>query len=213
MIGYLKGSVVYSSDQDLILMTNGGVGYQVFYSKVLPLGIDYEIYVKHIKKENSEDLYGFTSFGEKKMFELLIGVKGIGPKSAYNLVSRLGLKSLIRAISFKEKKVLTSVPGIGPRAGAQILLDLTEKVASLKKSFPLSGPDDCSTEDNLSSKSNSKVSTEELFSSGDILDDAIKACEELGFSRGDVVPIVHHAMLDSKVKNVGDIVRLVLKEL
>ena len=130
MIGYLRGSVVYSSDQDLILMTNSGVGYQVFYSKVLPLGIDCEIYVKHIKKENSEDLYGFSSFGEKKMFELLIGVKGIGPKSAYSLVSRLGLKSLIRAISFKEKKVLTSVPGIGPRAGAQILLDLTEKVTN-----------------------------------------------------------------------------------
>ena len=115
-------------------MTNGGVGYQVFYSKVLPHGIDCEIYVKHIKKENSEDLYGFSSFGEKKMFELLVGVKGIGPKSAYSLVSRLGLKNLIRAISFKEKKVLTSVPGIGPRAGAQILLDLTEKVVSLKNS-------------------------------------------------------------------------------
>ncbi len=213
MIGYLKGSVVYSSDQDLILMTNGGVGYQVFYSKVLPLGIDCEIYVKHIKKENSEDLYGFSSFGEKKMFELLIGVKGIGPKSAYNLVSRLGLKNLIRAISFKEKKVLTSVPGIGPRAGAQILLDLTEKVVSLKKAFTLSGSDDCSTPNNLSSGSNFKASTEELFSRGDILDDAIKACEELGFSRGDVVPIAHSVMSDSKVKNVGDIVRQVLKEL
>jgi len=213
VIGYLKGSVVYSSDQDLILMTNGGVGYQVFYSKVLPLGIDCEIYVKHIKKENSEDLYGFSSFGEKKMFELLIGVKGIGPKSAYNLVSRLGLKNLIRAISFKEKKVLTSVPGIGPRAGAQILLDLTEKVVSLKKAFTLSGSDDCSTPNNLSSGSNFKASTEELFSRGDILDDAIKACEELGFSRGDVVPIAHSVMSDSKVKNVGDIVRQVLKEL
>ena len=213
MIGYLKGSVVYSSDQDLILMTNGGVGYQVFYSKVLPLGIDCEIYVKHIKKENSEDLYGFSNFGEKKMFELLIGVKGIGPKSAYNLVSCLGLKNLIRAISFKEKKVLTSVPGIGPRAGAQILLDLTEKVVSLKKALMQSGSGDCSTPDSLGSESNSKISTGELFSSGDILDDAIKACEELGFSRDDVIPIAHGVFRGSKVKNVGDIVRQVLKEL
>ena len=213
MIGYLKGTVVCSSDKDLILMTNSGVGYQVFYSKVLPLGADCEIYVKHIKKENNEDLYGFSRLGEKKAFELLIGVKGIGPKSAYNLVSRLGLENLLSAILLKEQKILTSVPGIGPRAGAQILLDLTEKVANLKKSFMSSGPDGYSTQKSLNSGPFSNVSAEEDLGNNDILDDAVKACEELGFSKVDIVPIVHRAIQRHQTAGVGELVRLVLKEL
>ncbi len=192
MIGYLKGVILYSNEQEVLLMTASGIGYQVFYSKVLPEGKECELFIKHIKKETSEDLYGFSKFGEKKIFELLISVKGIGPKSAYALSSKLGLDGLVNAISLKDKKALTSVSGIGPKAGAQILLDLTEKVQKLRSELLLLGECEVGL---IKEKQTQKISEGDnmrlplLFSEREnlgeegLLTDAIEACEELGFSK------------------------------
>ena len=62
-----------------------------------------------------KDLYGFLTFIEKRVFELLLGVKGIGPKSAFSLVNQVGVEKLANAILFQEKKVLTSVAGVSPK--------------------------------------------------------------------------------------------------
>ena len=102
MIGYLIGKVVESFEEELILVTSSGVGYQVFFSNRTVCGDQIEVFIKHIKRENSEDLYGFLSFVEKRVFELLLGVKGIGPKSAFNLVNQVGIEKLANAILFQE---------------------------------------------------------------------------------------------------------------
>ncbi len=132
MIGYLIGKVVQSFEEEIIMVTESGVGYQVFFSKRVVCGDHIEVFIKHIKRENSEDLYGFLSFVEKRVFELLLGVKGIGPKSAFNLVNQVGIKRLVDYIVLHDKKALTSVAGVGPKAGAQILLDLGPKIEKMK---------------------------------------------------------------------------------
>ena len=220
MIGYLKGVILYSNEQEVLLMTASGIGYQVFYSKVLPEGKECELFIKHIKKETSDDLYGFSKFGEKRIFELLISVKGIGPKSAYALSSKLGLNGLVNAISLKDKKSLTSVSGIGPKAGAQILLDLTDKVQKLRSEL-LFG--ECET-GTIKEKQAQKIpggdnmrlpllfSERENLGEVSLLNDAIEACEELGFSKIDVIPIAQRVMKNNSVQGVEGLVRLVLKE-
>jgi Holliday junction resolvasome RuvABC DNA-binding subunit len=130
------------------------------------------------------------------------------------------LDGLVNAISLKDKKALTSVSGIGPKAGAQILLDLTDKVQKLRSEL-LFGEREAGL---IKEKQTPKISEEDnmrlplLFSEREnlgeesLLNDAIEACEELGFSKIDVIPIAQRVMRSNSVQGVEGLVRLVLKE-
>ena len=83
MIGFLTGEVLFSDGNESIIQTTSGVGYQVFYNKVLVEGTSAAIYIAHIIKEDSETLFGFSSLRAKKLFEMLLTVKGIGPTSQH----------------------------------------------------------------------------------------------------------------------------------
>ena len=214
MIGYLIGKVIQSFEEELILVTKSGVGYQVFFPKRVICGDQVEIFIKHIKSENSEDLYGFLSFVEKRVFELLLGVKGIGPKSAFNLVNIVGIKRLLNAILFEDKKVLTSVAGIGPKAGAQILLDLGPKVEKMKTILRESDENESSLEC-LSDEGNQVglfATDNEKALKESFVDEAIKACEELGFQRSEVMLKTQEVLRVNSVNSSGDLVKLILRE-
>ena len=214
MIGYLIGKVVESFEEELILVTSSGVGYQVFFSNRAVCGDQIEVFIKHIKRENSEDLYGFLSFVEKRVFELLLGVKGIGPKSAFNLVNQVGIEKVANAILFQEKKILTSVAGIGPKAAAQILLDLGPKIEKIKSLLLEKEDKNVGFESLIGEEQQEK-----LFGQGagvslkvNFLDEAIKACEELGFQRSEVIEITKEVLQNNNVTSSGDLVKLVLRE-
>ncbi|TNE97551.1 MAG: Holliday junction branch migration protein RuvA, partial [Deltaproteobacteria bacterium] len=98
MIGFLSGTVVFSDGQDLILNTASGVGYQIFCQQVLAEGSRATLYISHVIKEASQELYGFSNLREKKLFELLTTVKGVGPKSAYSMLANLGGENIITAV-------------------------------------------------------------------------------------------------------------------
>ena len=101
MIGYLTGTVVYSDSNKSIVLTAQGVGYEVSTSTQLVPNRDVSLYVSHIIREQSQDLYGFESIEDKKFFEMLLDVNGIGPKSAFSLVSHLGVEQILSAITFE----------------------------------------------------------------------------------------------------------------
>ena len=214
MIGYLVGRVVQSFEDELILVTSSGVGYQVFFSKRVACGDEIEVFIRHIKRENSEDLYGFFSFGEKRVFDLLLGVKGIGPKSAFNLVNQVGVNKLANAILFQEKKVLTSVPGVGPKAGAQILLDLGPKIEKIKSLLFDQEHKLVGFKPQINEGEQEKLFSENngAFVKVNLLDEAVTACEELGFQRAEVIEISQEILKNNKITSSGDLVKLVLKE-
>ncbi|MDC1175713.1 Holliday junction ATP-dependent DNA helicase RuvA, partial [Bacteriovoracaceae bacterium] len=136
MIGHLKGEVLFSDGIETLIQTPMGVGYQVYLNEVLTEGAEASVYISHVIKEASEELYGFKNLREKKLFEILISVKGVGPKSAYILLNALGVEQIVSAIQFDNKKALTAAPGIGPKAAAQILLDLSSKIEKIKMYSP-----------------------------------------------------------------------------
>src|SRR6476661_8807979 len=119
MIGFLCGEVLFSDGNESVIQTTSGIGYQVFYNKVLVEGSEAAIYIAHIIKEDSETLYGFHSLRAKKLFEMLLTVKGIGPKSAYTLIANLGVNEIITAVTLEAKGTLTKVPGLGTKGAAQ----------------------------------------------------------------------------------------------
>ena len=131
MLGFITGSVLFSDGKEAIIQSRSGVGYQLHCYSILPEGGKSSMFISHIVRETSEELYSFKSLREKKLFELLITVKGVGPRSAYSVLAQLGDSLLISAIKSEDKTILKSISGVGEKAASQMILDLKKKVESV----------------------------------------------------------------------------------
>lgn len=129
MISFLKG-LVESISYDYIEVDVSGVGYLVYvsspdrYSLYQPVKIPTYMQVK----EDDMVLYGFADREEKELFLKLISVKGVGPKSAISMLSKASPESIIQAIETTNTGFLKKLPGIGPKAAQQIILDLKGQI-------------------------------------------------------------------------------------
>lgn len=222
MIGHIQGEVLFSDGHELIILTNSGIGYQVFYGQILAEGSHASIYISHVIKEASEELYGFHTLRAKKLFEMLTSVKGVGPKSAFNLIMALGEQQIITSISLEDKKALTKAPGIGPKAAAQMILDLGSKIHKIKMygdSYKIMIP--AVVADGAHGKT--KIVQETLFENkkkrelghdeNQIIIDTIMACKELGFREDQIIPVAQKVLKETQVSRPEQLVHLVLKEI
>jgi Holliday junction DNA helicase RuvA len=221
MIGFLTGEVLFSDGSESIIQTSTGIGYQVFYNKVLVEGTLAAIYVAHIIKEDSETLFGFGSLRAKKLFEMLLTVKGIGPKSAYNLISNIGVNEIINAVNLEAKATLTKVPGLGAKGAAQIVLDLAGKIDRVKMFSDSSkiirgGLAPSAKLDFLSMEEVGfveEVVKVEATGQHEIMNDTLMACKELGFKEDKIIPIAQKILGANLITKPEQLIHLVLKEL
>lgn len=121
MIAYLKGTVHSKSENQLILNVRD-VGYQLEIStqslQELPgPGEEVELLVHHHITDNDQRLFGFQAQNEKDLFELLITVKGVGPKLGLTILSGLPAQKITGAIVQKDKSTLSKIKGIGKKNG------------------------------------------------------------------------------------------------
>lgn len=133
MIAYLEGEVLFRGSK-FILINVHGIGYRIFTSleTLRTLGQKGARVVLHTHlyvRENAMELYGFNTMSELEFFELLIGISGIGPKSAIGVLSVAPLDSLKRAIAGGDTAYLTKVSGIGRRIAEKIIIELKDKLA------------------------------------------------------------------------------------
>jgi Holliday junction DNA helicase RuvA len=125
MIGFLRGRVEHISIENIYLDVCG-VGYVL----CVPNPEKYKLYEEVMVhtylaiRENDVTLYGFFTKDEKELFMKLISVKGIGPKSAVSMLSKSSYEGIIEAIETGNLSYLKKLPGIGPKAAGQIILDL-----------------------------------------------------------------------------------------
>jgi Holliday junction DNA helicase RuvA len=219
MIGFLCGEVLFSDGNESVLQTSSGIGYQVFYNKVLVEGTEAAIFIAHIIKEDSETLYGFRSLRAKKLFEMLLTVKGIGPKSAYGLISNIGVNEIINAVNLEAKGTLTKVPGLGTKGAAQIILDLSGKIDRVKMysdSSKTIKATNNSPKTNFLEMLDEQVYIEETISINtnqhEIMNDALMACKELGFKEDKIIPIAQRILSANNISKPEQLIHLVLKE-
>jgi Holliday junction DNA helicase RuvA len=137
MIGRLVGTLAEQKD-GLLLIDVGGVGYRVRISSgtllKLPKLHERVILLTHLAvREDSLDLYGFIEEEELHLFELLLTVPGIGPKSAIAILSIADPKTILSAISEGNSSYLTKVSGIGRKIADKIVLELRDKIGSFEK--------------------------------------------------------------------------------
>lgn len=132
MIARLTGEVA-EKGQGYVVIFAGGVGYQVFiterFQSSLPdIGMPIDLFTKQIVRENEIALYGFETPSERRLFELLLLVNGMGPKLALSLLGNLGEEGIISAILQDEWKTLTRAPGLGSKLAERIKLELADKI-------------------------------------------------------------------------------------
>lgn len=202
MIGYISGTVVYSDSLKSIILTAQGVGYEVHTATPMVPNRDTALYISHIIREDSQSLFGFESAEEKKFFEMLLDVNGIGPKSAYALVSHLGVQQIISAITFENVDVLKSAPGVGKKSAEQIVLSLKDKVAKLEIGFATK---------EKPVKAGAKVGTEVLDAG--LVKETLAACQGLGYKDVDVLPLIQRHLQSGAATRPEELVKLILKEM
>ncbi len=134
MISFIRGFVV-SVGEDFALIESGGLGYHLMMSKTAHLNLDDETLIHtylHVR-EAEIALFGFESVEAREIFLQLISVKGIGPKTANNILSKANVSDLVLAIKNSDVKFLKTLPGIGAKSAQQIILDLQNKLTTEEK--------------------------------------------------------------------------------
>ncbi len=131
MIAFVKGVLAQRQDQTSIVDVNG-VGYEVHMpasdlNRLPPLGEAVTLFTWHMKREDSEMLYGFLDEEDRFLFKILIGVSGVGPKAALAVLSGLSKAQLERAVAEQDVLMLSKLPGIGKKTAERLLLELKDK--------------------------------------------------------------------------------------
>jgi len=136
VIAFLRG-LVLESDAESAVLDVAGVGYQVLVSAgtaaVLPaVGAETSLYVHtHFVKDEPLRLYGFADAGERRLFQTLIDVQGVGPRVALAILAGLEPPELVRAIATGDVQRLTQVKGVGRKIAERLALELREKILTV----------------------------------------------------------------------------------
>ena len=131
MIAHIRG-VISEKFGNALIVDVGGVGYEMTVAvpdfESVNLGEERKFYTYHAVRENSEELYGFSSLAAKKIFELLISVQGIGPKAAMAILSLAEAEEVRNAIANADAAFIAKASGVGKKSAERVIVDLRDKV-------------------------------------------------------------------------------------
>src|SRR3989339_1935252 len=134
MIAYLRGKI-QNKQKNYIILNVRDIGYLVFVSETifvdLEIGQEIELYIHQHIREDAHTLYGFKSLEQLEMFELLLTISGIGPKSALAVIGIASVDDIKDSISRGDSSLLLKVSGIGKKTAERVVLDLRDKIAHI----------------------------------------------------------------------------------
>lgn len=197
MFYHIEGKVT-DVEPTLVVIDCGGVGYALNASlntiSRVSLGERAKLYVSEAIGESNFDLYGFYSKEEKRCFEMLTSVSGIGPKAALSILSYNTPDDLALAIINGNDKALTVAPGVGKKIAQRVILELKDKVSK-----------------GLGSASEIKLPAVSVSAQGGVMNDVMTALAVLGYSGSDVAPALKS--LDTDGMTAEQIIKAVLKQM
>ena len=138
MISWINGDLVdlWQTNQKFFVLINcQGLGYEIqilesFFLKLKKNQISTKnitLWIKHIKKEDSDLLFGFTSKDQKKFFIEILNIRGIGAQIGMGILNKFSINEILNAINTQNKKLICSVPGIGQKMSERLILELKIK--------------------------------------------------------------------------------------
>ncbi|HEY8240040.1 MAG TPA: Holliday junction branch migration protein RuvA [Kiritimatiellia bacterium] len=133
MITFLEGTLV-EKDPTRVVVNVGGVGYEAFiplssYDRLPNPDTPCKLLTYHHVREDIEALYGFVSDAERKLFLLLLGISGIGPKIALSALGGLSVREFKTAIVTGDVKRLSSISGVGKKTAERMVVELKDKLS------------------------------------------------------------------------------------
>ena len=197
MFYHIEG-IVTELEPNLVVLDCGGVGYALNATmntlSYIHMGDKVKLYVAEAIGENNFDLYGFYTKGEKRCFELLVSVSGIGPKAALSILSYSTPETLALAIMNDDVKALTVAPGVGKKIAQRVILELKDKMSKetagqeirLPAAVPVTGQNDT-------------------------MSDAMAALAVLGYSSAEIAPALKK--IDATGMSAEEIIKAVLKQM
>ena len=199
MISYIRGELV-SYEDDQVVVDVGGVGYAIFMSgqsmSLLPqVGNEVKIHTYMNVKEDAMQLFGFLTRDDLKVFKLLIGVSGIGPKGGLSILSQLSPDELRFAVMSGDAKAISAAPGIGKKTAEKLIIELKDKLSI----------EDVLTRVTDEGDEKSGTSTNEVQS------EAIQALVALGYSSSESLRAVKQ--VDLTDADVEDVLKEALKHI
>ena len=193
MFYHLSG-IVAETEPNLAVIDCGGVGYavNVTHNTLAKLGIGdkAKLYIYEIVREDTFDLYGFADKNERRCFELLLSVSGLGPKAALSILSANTPEGLALAIMNNNEKALTVAPGVGKKIAQRVILELKDKI---NKGVSEIG-----------------IPTAQVQTGG-AMNDVVAALTVLGYSSSEIAPVLNK--LDISSMTTEEAIKTVLRKM
>ena len=201
MYSYIKG-LLADVDENLVVIEAGGIGYNIYTTgqtlDYLPsIGEELKLYTYLNVREDAMLLYGFLTKDDLRVFKLLLGVSGIGPKGALAILSVMSTDDLRFAILADDAKAIAKAPGIGAKTAQRLILELKDKL-SLEDAF----------EQKFTNES-AKKTPNQLTG---VKNDAVQALVALGYSSSDALKAVN-AVEITEDTDVEDVLKAALKNM
>lgn len=197
MFYHIEG-IVTELEPSLVVLDCGGVGYALNATmntvSYIHMGDKVKLYVAEAIGENNFDLYGFYTKGEKRCFELLVSVSGIGPKAALSILSYSTPETLALAIMNDDVKALTVAPGVGKKIAQRVILELKDKMSKEPTGREIKLP-----------------ATVPVTGQKDTMSDAMAALAVLGYSSAEIAPALKK--IDVTGMSAEEIIKAVLKQM
>ena len=133
MYEYIQGKLAYLTLLKAVVESHG-VGYKITVPASFQgqdIGSSILLYVSHVVREDSQTLYGFITRQERDLFEKILGVSGIGPKTALALVGHLDIAHLEAAVINNDTRLISKVPGIGKKTAERLIIEMRDKIKGL----------------------------------------------------------------------------------
>lgn len=201
MYAYIKG-ILAEITEDAIIVENQGIGYEIavpgqVFDYLPSVGEEVKIYTYHYVREDAILLYGFLTKEDVRIFKMLIGVSGIGPKGALAILSVLSTDDLRFAILGDDAKAIAKAPGVGAKTAQRVIIELKDKL---------------SLEDAFEQKLANQAQKAELNPAVGVKNEAILALTSLGYSQSEALKVLQDIEI-SPDDQVEDVLKMALKQM
>lgn len=200
MISFIKGTLE-DVQENYIVVDCQGIGYQIFISgrflgELPGIGDSVKVHTYMNIREDEISLYGFSSKNELKVFKILLGISGVGPKVALSVLTALSVEELHLAVVSGDVKAITKANGIGTKGAQRIILELKDKL-------DISDMLDAAYEESRNSKA---------LSGADVTGDVMLALTSLGYSNSDALLAIRKVEHSSEM-NTEQLLKAALKKI
>lgn len=201
MYAYIKG-ILAEITEDAIIVENQGIGYEIavpgqVFDYLPSVGEEVKFYTYHYVREDAILLYGFLTKEDVRIFKMLIGVSGIGPKGALSILSVLSTDDLRFAILGDDAKAIAKAPGVGAKTAQRVIIELKDKL---------------SLEDAFEQKLANQAQKAELNPAVGVKNEAILALTSLGYSQSEALKVLQGIEI-SPDDQVEDVLKMALKQM